>query len=65
MKTTSANVQPASYFEAIARELQAIADGVGTNPHLTVHFAERLRELAQQMHEDAVLETHSCLFLRN
>jgi len=63
MKTLQASRLPNSYFEEIANELQAIANGVGANPKLSVQFAERLHEIAQQMREDAGMTAHSSTFV--
>jgi hypothetical protein len=46
------NIAPPSYYEGLADELETIAESIRKNPQLNHHFAERLKEMAQQMRDD-------------
>jgi len=46
---------PISYYEGLADELDQLSLFVSTNPKINGHFAERLKDLAQQLRDDTKL----------
>lgn len=55
MTPVTAGSPPLSYYEGLADELDQISHAVRSNPKLNDHFAERLRDLAQQLRDDTKL----------
>ena len=41
-----------NFYEGLAEELEQLSQAVSTNPNLNDAFAERLKDLAQQLRED-------------
>ena len=49
------DVAPRSYYQTLADEIETIADSVLTNPRHHAQLAARLKELAEQIRDDARL----------
>ena len=55
MTSVAPGSPPLSYYDGLADELDQISQAVRNNPKLNDHFAERLKDLAQQLRDDSKL----------
>ena len=51
----SSTCLPIAYYEDLAEELEQLSKFVSSNPRVEEHFAERLKNLAQQLRDDTKL----------